>query len=125
MKKPMAASDIARFSIVTVPFPYVVQFAEKRRPALIISTAGLLKTHGLIWVAMITSAENRLWPEDISVAGNQACGLPAASVIRPAKIAAIEVSRVISVLGSLGKDDIVRVMSYFRASVHIICYFRS
>jgi mRNA interferase MazF len=116
MKKPMAVSDIARFSIVTVPFPYVDQFAEKRRPALIISNAELMKAHGLIWVAMITSAENRPWPDDIHVAKHQSCGLPAPSMIRPAKIATIEVSRVVSVLGALGQDDAGRVMNYFRAS---------
>jgi mRNA interferase MazF len=112
----MAASDIARFSIVTVPFPYVDQFAEKRRPALIISKIELMTAHNLIWVAMITSAENRPWPEDIRVSSHQACGLPAPSVIRPAKIASIEASRIVSVLGSLGQDDAGRVMSYFRAS---------
>ena len=111
----MAASDFARLSIVTVPFPYVDQLAEKRRPALIISTAELLRAHGLVWVAMITSAENRPWPDDVSVTDHQTCGLPAPSVIRPAKIAALEASRVVSVLGSLGKQDVGRVMSYFRA----------
>lgn len=114
MKKPMAAFDIARFSIVTVPFPYVDQFAEKRRPALIISTEDLLRAHGLLWLAMITSAENREWPEDISVTSHQACGLPAPSLIRPAKIAAIEASRIVNVLGELGKEDAGRVMRYFR-----------
>jgi mRNA interferase MazF len=113
MKKPMAASDIARFSIVTVPFPYVDQFAEKRRPALIISKKNLLTAHGLLWVAMITSAENRSWPDDIRVSEHLACGLPAPSVIRPAKLASIEASRIVNVLGSLGKDDIERVISYF------------
>lgn len=116
MKKPMAASDISRFSIVTVPFPYVDQLAEKRRPALIISTAELLRAHGLVWVAMITSAENRPWPDDISVAAHQACGLPSPSVIRPAKIAAIEASRIVRVLGALSKGDIELVMNYFRRS---------
>jgi mRNA interferase MazF len=114
MKKLMAASDFGRFSIVTVPFPYVDQFAEKRRPALIISKQDLLEAHGILWVAMITSAENRTWPDDIHVTAHQACGLPAPSLIRPAKIASMEASRVVNVLGSLGKEDIGRVMSHFR-----------
>jgi len=45
------------FDVVVVPFPHVDRLAEKRRPALVISNrkpAG----HGVIWLAMITSAEN-------------------------------------------------------------------
>jgi mRNA interferase MazF len=40
---------------------------------------------------MITSAENRKWPEDILInAGREEAGLPVASLIRPVKIATIE-----------------------------------
>ncbi|WP_245427497.1 type II toxin-antitoxin system PemK/MazF family toxin [Pleomorphomonas carboxyditropha] len=47
----------------------------------------------LLWVAMITSAENRPWPGDVEVgAAYRDVGLPAPSVIRPVKIATIEAS---------------------------------
>ncbi len=43
----------------------------------------------MVWVLMITSADNRGWPGDILVSNLKAAGLPAASVIRTAKIATI------------------------------------
>ena len=39
---------------------------------------------------MITSAENKPWPEDIVIGDLELAGLPIPSVIRPAKIATIE-----------------------------------
>ena len=50
------------------------------------------ESHGLLWVLMITSAENRGWPGDEAVSDLAGAGLPAASVIRTAKIATIEVA---------------------------------
>lgn len=42
---------------------------------------------------MITSAENRPWPGDVPIGNAYAdIGLPAASVIRPVKIATVEAS---------------------------------
>lgn len=53
--------------------------------------AGDIETkHGLLWVLMITSAANRRWVGDITISDLEAAGLPAASVIRSAKIATIE-----------------------------------
>jgi mRNA interferase MazF len=43
-------------------------------------------------MVMITSAENRGWPGDVTVDNLEQAGLPAPSVIRTAKIATIEVS---------------------------------
>ena len=63
----MASSDrkrFAAFDVVIVPFPYADRLAEKRRPALVIS-GPKLAPYGLIWVAMITSAENEPWPSDV------------------------------------------------------------
>jgi len=62
-----------------------------------------LATHGLIWVAMITSADNESWPSDIAVADLERAGLPAPSVVRPAKIACIEPSRIDRRIGRLDK----------------------
>ena len=55
------------YDVVVVPFPYADRLAEKRRPALVISNHRLA-AHGLIWVAMITSAENESWPTDVAIA---------------------------------------------------------
>ncbi len=90
------------FDIVVVPFPYADRLAEKRRPALVISNRKLA-AHGLIWVAMITSADNESWPSDIAITDLKRAGLPAPSVVRTAKIACIEPGRIDRRVGRLEK----------------------
>jgi mRNA interferase MazF len=76
--------------VVRVPFPYADRPVRQHRPALVVS-APLGPQGDLLWVLMITSAENREWPEDILIeAGRQEAGLPVASLIRPVKIATID-----------------------------------
>ena len=88
------------FDVVVMPFPYADRLAEKRRPALVISSRKLA-VHGLIWVAMITSADNEAWPSDVPIADLKRAGLPAPSVVRPAKIACIEPGRIDRRIGRL------------------------
>jgi mRNA interferase MazF len=76
--------------VIKVPFPYTDRSTRQSRPALVVSASTLEQTHGLLWVVMITSAANRGWPDDVSIDDLDAAGLPAPSVIRPAKIATIE-----------------------------------
>jgi mRNA interferase MazF len=90
------------FDIVVIPFPYADRLAEKRRPALIISNRKLTP-FGVIWVAMITSADNAPWPCDVAIANVIRAGLPAPSVVRTAKIACIEPARIERRAGSLDK----------------------
>ena len=45
---------------------------------------------GLLWVLMITSARNPTWAGDIEINDLDMAGLPVPSVVRCAKIAAIE-----------------------------------
>ena len=101
----MPSSDRERFTafdIVVVPFPYADRLAEKRRPALVISGNRLVPT-GLLWVAMVTSAENEPWPFDVAIPDLRRAGLPAPSVVRIAKIACIEQARVDRRAGRLDK----------------------
>ena len=100
----MPSSDLHfdAFDIVVVPFPYSDRLAEKRPPALVISNKRL-KAIGVIWVAMITSAENESWPGDVGIDDASRAGLPAPSVVRPAKIACIDPSRVLRRAGKLDK----------------------
>ena len=101
----MPASDrnrVAAFDVVVIPFPYADRLAEKRRPALAIS-GPKLAPYGLVWVAMITSAENEPWPSDIAVDDLDGAGLPAPSVVRPAKIACLELGRIERRAGRLDK----------------------
>jgi len=78
--------------VVKVPFPYTDRPTRQSRPALVVSTGGIEDLHGLLWVVMITSAQNRGWPGDVQVSNLRLAGLPAPSVIRSAKIATIEAS---------------------------------
>lgn len=76
--------------VIKVPFPYTNRATRQRRPALVVSSTSLAEAHGLLWVLMITSAENRGWGGDIAITALVKAGLPAPSVIRTAKIATIE-----------------------------------
>ena len=83
-------ANFKRGDVIKVPFPYTDRSTRQSRPALVVSSSDLEDTHGLLWVLMITSAENRGWPGDVSINNFAGAGLPVASVIRTAKIATIE-----------------------------------
>ena len=78
--------------VIKVPFPYTDRSTRQSRPALVVSTGDIEKLHGLLWVVMTTSAENRGWAGDVSIANLSMAGLPVPSVIRSAKIATIGAS---------------------------------
>lgn len=112
----MPTSDGAAFApwdVIVVPFPYVDRLAERRRPALVISSRRLVP-FGLLWVAMITSAENEPWSCDVPVANLDRAGLPSPSVVRPAKIACIEPARVLRRAGMLDKATAAKVTGVLR-----------
>ena len=94
--------------MVKVPFPYTNRSTRQSRPALVVSTARLEDLHGLLWVVMITSAENRGWPDDVPVANLEMAGLPVPSLIRCAKIATIDASDA-SKLGRVSAAQVRRV----------------
>jgi mRNA interferase MazF len=93
------------FDIVVVPFPYADKLAEKRRPAVVISAAEVSTKYRLVWLAMITSADNPRWDCDVVIADLAAAGLPAPSRIRPVKIATADVARVLRKIGHLSARD--------------------
>ena len=76
--------------VIKVPFPYTDRSTRHSRPALVVSAGGMEDAHGLLWVLMITSAENKGWPGDVPVSNLALAGLPVPSLIRTAKIATIE-----------------------------------
>ena len=78
--------------VIKVPFPYVDKPVRQYRPALVVSSMDVHDRHTLLWVLMITSAKNRSWPGDVVIKHLERAGLPAASVVRCAKIATIESS---------------------------------
>lgn len=87
----MATSDFRQGDVVRVPFPYTDRNTRQHRPALVVSNGAIGEGDALLWVVMITSAENRPWVGDVSLGRfYEEAGLPAPSVIRPVKIATIE-----------------------------------
>jgi mRNA interferase MazF len=101
------------WDIVRVPFPYTDRPVRQRRPALVIGADELQTAHGLLWLAMITSAEHRGWPGDVLISDLDGAGLPAPSIVRPAKIATIE-ARDAGRLGILPPTDRGAVHTYLR-----------
>jgi mRNA-degrading endonuclease toxin of MazEF toxin-antitoxin module len=104
------------FDVVVVPFPYADRLAEKRRPSLVISNRRLVP-FGLIWVAMITSADNAPWSCDVAISNLARTGLPAPSVVRTAKIACIEPARIERRAGRLDKTTAKAVAQKLKASL--------
>jgi mRNA interferase MazF len=78
------------WDVVKVPFPYTDRPVRQRRPAVVIAAGEIEEAHGLLWLLMITSAENRGWDGDVPVSDLGAAGLPAPSIVRPAKIATVK-----------------------------------
>ena len=100
--------------VVRVPFPYTDRSTRQHRPALVVSTGGIGENGNLIWVVMITSAENRTWPGDLAIRRYEEAGLPAPSIIRPCKIATIE-ARHAERLGRIKPRLMIEVLSEMRS----------
>lgn len=101
------------WDIVKVPFPYTDRAVRQSRPALVVS----VNSH-LLWVLMITSAENRGWPGDVEITDLTGTGLPAPSLVRTAKIATID-ARDADVIGSLPQTFRAAVADRLRQALPI------
>lgn len=109
-----------RGDVVRVPFPYTDREVRQHRPALVVSSGHLGDHPPLLWVLMITSAENRRWPGDVSLAkGFRQAGLPAPSLVRTAKIATIE-ARHADRIGRLGKRAMADVDEALRSHLGLV-----
>ena len=102
--------------MVKVPFPYANRPVQQRRPALIVAVPAAPEAPSLLWVLMVTSAANRGWPGDVAVSDLAAAGLPAASVVRPAKIATIQAADA-ERIGHLPSEDRPQVATALRGSL--------
>jgi mRNA interferase MazF len=96
--------------VVKVPFPYTDRSTRQSRPALVVSTGSLEDSHRLVWVVMITSAENRGWSGDVPVTDLALAGLPAPSLIRTAKIATLDAADATK-LGRLSAASLRKVLA--------------
>jgi mRNA interferase MazF len=103
-----------RFDVVSVPFPYTDRPVRQRRPALIVSQPAHEQATGLIWVVMVTAAENRGWPRDVTISNPSRAGLSIPSVIRPTKIATIEATQATRI-GRIAESEKRAVQSSIRA----------
>ena len=107
--------DFEPGDVVRVPFPYTDGEARQHRPALVVVQTGPGEGSGLLlWVLMITSAENRGWQGDVGIPDATAVGLPAPSVIRCAKIATIDAARA-EVRGRVVPETLTEVRARLRA----------
>jgi mRNA interferase MazF len=101
----MAGSDPrGLWAVVKVPYPYTDRPVRQSRPALVIAQTGDATGLPMLWVLMITSAENRGWLADVPVSDAASAGLPAPSVVRCEKIATID-ARDTTTLGFLPQAD--------------------
>jgi len=116
IERPMA--NFEQGDVVRVPFPYTDRSTRQRRPALVVSRGGLGDNRRLLWVAMITSAENRSWADDVPFGETYAeAGLPAPSLIRPCKLATIESDHA-EKIGRVNEHLLERVVAYLQRSIH-------
>lgn len=102
--------------VVVVPFPCADRFARKLRPALVVSNEKL-GGQGFLWLVMITSARNLGMAHDVPIDDSAEAGLPAPSVVRPAKIATLEPSRVVRRVGRLDQDKAAAVFAMVRSFI--------
>ena len=116
--KPSRISEppIEAGTVIVVPFPYSDRHAEKRRPALVVSSASLAGD-GLLWVIMITTAKRGTGPHDLVIRDPAAAGLSAPCVVRPTKIACIEPTRILRRAGRLEAATAARALSAVRSFV--------
>jgi mRNA interferase MazF len=119
MKKPMATSDLSvkQWDVVVVPFPYSDKRAEKRRPALVVSSDKFNAETGLLWVAMITSTTNIGLHGDIEIPAASKSGLTTPSIIRTAKLATTERDHIVRVIGRIDARIVNKVKRFMLETV--------
>ena len=99
------------FDVVVVPFPFTDRSTEKRRPALVISSADSFNQQvGHSVLAMITSGTHSNWPLDTKITDLDAAGLPSSSVVRM-KLFTLDHRLVIRKAGKLSEVDRLAVNS--------------
>ena len=94
-----------RWDVVAVAFPFLEGYDAKRRPALVVSTDALHRTHGIHWLAMITTAKGGVRPDDVAIADHRAAGLPEDCVIRVPRLATLGDAQIVRRLGTVGTRE--------------------
>ena len=89
--------------VVVVPFPFTDRQTAKRRPALVVSSAGFNEAHEQSILAMITSVRSD-WPSDVVITGWRAAGLNVACKVR-FKLFTVDDTLIVRKIGALSKQD--------------------
>ena len=97
------------FDVVVVPFPFTDREAERRRPALIISSPDFNATHDQSILAMITSAGGE-WPSDVAIRGWREAGLSVPCKVR-LKLFTLDHALIVRKAGALSDRDAEAVKS--------------
>jgi mRNA interferase MazF len=107
------------FDVVVVPFPFTDVKADKRRPALILSSdAKFNKRSGHSVLAMITSQNNPDWPLDTKLTGNHQTGLKTPSKVRM-KLFTLDNRLIVRKIGKLTIEDKKAVSNSLRSLLPI------
>ena len=98
--------------VVVVPFPFTDRRAEKRRPALVVSSGEFNRMHQQLILAMITSAQGPTWSSDVELADWRKAGLTVPCKVR-LKLFTLENSLILRRVGVLSGEDAAAIRATF------------
>jgi mRNA interferase MazF len=96
-----------RWDVVAVPFPFSEKAAEKRRPALVLSSKAF-NSAGHSVLAMITTRGHHPWPGDCVLEDHDGAGLPLPCLVR-LKLFTLDNRVILRRIGRLSDADRKRV----------------
>ena len=91
------------FDVVVVPFPFTDREADRRRPALVVSSPDFNAIHEQSILAMITSAGGD-WPSDVAIRDWREAGLSVPCKVR-LKLFTLDDARILRRAGALSERD--------------------
>ena len=91
------------FDVVVVPFPFTDREADRRRPALVVSSPDFNAIHDQSILAMITSAGGD-WPSDVAIRDWREAGLSVPCKVR-LKLFTLDDARILRRAGALSDRD--------------------
>ena len=95
------------FDVVVVPFPFTDRHAERRRPALIVSSPEFNAAHEQSILAMITSTGSD-WPSDVALRSWRDAGLAVPCKVR-LKLFTVDDTSILRKAGALSPGDVEAV----------------
>jgi len=91
-------------TVVVLPFPFTDSTASKRRPAVVVSTRRFNDAAGHFIAAMVTSAEQSDWPQDVPITQPAEAGLTQPCLVRM-KLFTLDARLVLRAAGRLSPWD--------------------